>query len=55
MAPKAPHDLPGSDIPKVSDEDSEEASDKTNDQDRDAIHGDGDTIGMKPNEGVEAK
>lgn len=52
MAPKSSRDMPGPKPRKDKDRDTREAvvktPEKTNDWDRDAVHGDGDTIGIKP-------
>ncbi len=51
MTPKSSRDMPGPEPRKDEDRDSREAvvktPDKTNDWDRDAVHGDGDTIGIE--------
>ncbi|MBZ9796109.1 hypothetical protein [Mesorhizobium sp. ES1-4] len=59
MAAKSSRDLGGRDPRKDKDRETREAvvktPDKTNDWDRDAVHGDGDTIDIQPEPGVESK
>lgn len=59
MAPKSSRDIPGQKLRKDEDRHTRKATvktqDKTNDWDRDAVHGDGDTIGIEPEQGIESK
>jgi hypothetical protein len=59
LAPKSSRDILGSKPRKDTDRDTREAviktPDKTNDWDRDHVHGDGDTIGIEPEEGIDSK
>lgn len=59
MAPKSSRDMPGPKPRKDTDRDAREAvvktPDKTNDWDRNQVHGDGDTIGIEPEQGVDSK
>lgn len=59
MAPKSSRDMPGPKPRKDTDRDTREAvvktPDKTNDWDRDQVHGDGDTIGIEPEQGIDSK
>lgn len=59
MDSKTSRDLPGPGPREDSDRDTRAAvvktPDKTNERDRDAVHGDGDTIGLGTERGVESK
>jgi hypothetical protein len=59
MGPKSSRDTPGPEPRKDTDRDTREAAvktpDKTNDWDRDQVHGDGDTIGIEAKSGDRSK
>ncbi|MEO5759580.1 MAG: hypothetical protein ABIQ51_22320 [Mesorhizobium sp.] len=59
MEPKSSRDMPGAKPRKDTDRETGEAvvktPDKTNDWDWDQVHGDGHTVGIKPEKGVESK
>ncbi|TPL90486.1 hypothetical protein FJ948_19645 [Mesorhizobium sp. B2-3-12] len=59
VEPKSSRDIPGPKPRRDKDRDARKAvartPDKTNDWDRDAVHGDGDTIAIEPEPGVESK
>ena len=59
MTPKSSRDMKGPEPRKDEDRETREAvvktPDKTNDWDRDAVHGDGTTIGIEPDAGVGPK
>ena len=59
MKPTSSRDIPGPEPRKDKDRDTREAviktPDKTNDWDRDAVHGDGGDIGLEPEQGVGSK
>jgi hypothetical protein len=59
MEPKSSRDLPGPTPRKDKHREKRKAAirtpDKTNDWDRDAVHGDGDDIGLDTQQGVDSK
>ncbi|MER8809739.1 hypothetical protein NKI12_08970 [Mesorhizobium australicum] len=59
VEPKSSREVPGPEPRKDRGRDTRKAvaetPDKTNDWDRDAVHGDGDTIDIQPEPGVESK
>ncbi len=59
MASKSSRDMPGPEPLKDKDRGRREAAsktpDKTNDWDRDQVHGEGDTIGLETEQGIESK
>lgn len=59
MPPKSSRDIPGSEPRKDKARDTREAAvktpEKTNDWDWDRVHGDGHTVGIKPEQDVKSK
>lgn len=59
MRSKSSRDMPGPRPRKDKERDTREAKaktpDKTNDWDRDLVHGDGERTGIKPEQGVDSK
>ena len=59
MRTKSSRDMPGPRPRKDKERDTQEAAaktpDKTNDWDRDLVHGDGESTGIKPEQGVDSK
>ncbi|RUX27830.1 hypothetical protein EOA23_16435 [Mesorhizobium sp. M2A.F.Ca.ET.042.01.1.1] len=59
MRSKSSRDMLGARPQKDKERDTREAEaktpDKTNDWDRDLVHGDGESVGIKPEQGMDAK